>query len=76
MGLLNIDPKKRVEIMLRGIAQNYSTAADAIRDGDEAKMLNWLKCALGCQEPLIRSIEMLHPEQKSIQERLKNDTEN
>ncbi len=76
MGTPNIDPKKRVEIILRSIAQNFMTAADAIRDGDEAKMANWMNCAAECREPLARAIEMLHPELKSIAERLKNDTEN
>ena len=76
MSILNIDPKKRVEIILRTMAQNFNTAADAIRDGDEAKMFNWINCAGKNHDPLFRAIEMLHPEKKDITERLKNDTEN
>lgn len=72
---LNIDPKKRVELILRGIADNFKTAADAMRDGDEAKMLNWLKCGLGCVDPLMQSIEMLHAKDTII-EKLKSDLEN
>lgn len=76
MTLLNIDPKKRVELMLRSIASNFTTAADAIRDGDEAKMQNWLKCGVECLDPLIRSIEMLHPKEESITKKIQENTGN
>jgi len=73
---LNIDPKKRVELILRGIAENFVTAADAMKAGDEAKMLNWLKCGLGCVDPLMKSIEMLHPKDESVARKIQENTEN
>lgn len=72
---LNIDPKKRVELILRGIADNFITAANAMKAGDEDKMLNWLKCGLGCVDPLMQSIEMLH-QKNNVIEKLKSDLEN
>lgn len=73
---MSIEPKKRVEVILRTIAGHFTTAADAIRDGNESKMRNWISCGLECLEPLLRSIEMLHPEQKSIIKKIQSDIEN
>lgn len=73
---LNIDPKERVRVILLSIADNFRTAAEAIKSGDEAKMQNWLNCGLKCLEPLSRAIGMLHPETKPITERLDSDTQN
>lgn len=73
---LDIDPKKRVELILRGIADNFVTAANAIKAGDEGKMLNWLKCGLGCVDPLMKSIEMLHPKAESITKKIQENTGN
>ena len=71
-----IDPKIRVKTILLSIADNFKTAAEAIENGDEVKMCNWLNCGLKCLEPLCRAMEMLHPERQSITERLKEDTKN
>lgn len=69
-------PKQRVAVILLGIADNFRTAAEAIKNGDERKMQNWIKCGLKCLEPLERAILMLHPETKPIAERLDSDTQN
>lgn len=76
---LNIDPKKRVALILRGIAGNFITAAEAIEVGDESKMYNWIRCGMNCMPPLADAIKMLHPNAdapKDIADRLDRGTEN
>lgn len=72
----SIDPKWRVEIILRSIAGNFTTAADAMKAGDEDKMKNWLRCGVQCLEPLERAIEMLHPKTDTIIKKIETDTAN
>lgn len=73
---LNIDPKRRIELILLSIAGNFKTAAEAIKAGDEPKMANWIRCGVNCMPALEDAIKMLHPEPKPLQDRLGQDTEN
>ena len=58
---LPMDAQKRVELILRMMADNYTTAADAIKAGDLEKMRNWLQCAANSLTPLAEAIDMLLP---------------
>ena len=71
-----ITPNKRVETILRTIAANFVTAADAIKDGDERKMINWTECGLKQLEPLLNSIELLHPDDKSVIRKFLDNNQN
>lgn len=74
---LNIDPHRRVAIVLFNIEIMFKEARDAASEKDTAKLIRKLETAFELINPLIASLDILsHNEKQSLVEKLRGTKDN